>query len=619
MDDYFSKKCKDCNPLISVKRVKDILADLGILTGEYWTNQTDRFYSVSICVFGTTLTADGKGISAELALASGYGELMERIQNFHLDNIKMDTGGDARWYGGFGFAPDEKHLSMTDILDCKDSWANVFMLNAKVREEKNYILNEWLNSIDSFDSVFSDFISLPFINIRNGEIQYLPKVMLHTLYGSNGMCAGNTPEEALVQGFSEVMERHAHIAVANRGIVPPTIPDSYIEQYPAIYEFIKKIECTGNYKIVVKDCSLGEGLPVVAVIFTDIDKHTYSVRFGCHPVFEIAIERCLTEMWQGRDIKIADRMDKFSFFNKNKGCFTINNGRLLIEKGCYDKNLFSSNFSYPFKGYNGVSIFDNKYMMNFIYNILEKKGFDILVRDVSFLGFPSYQVIVPDFSEIPDLSLEIIKANALSMRARRMSRNLGDCTNEELQELVDYMLVGDNEVFANRDSIAKVQDLPLNNSVPWFGLGKDLFAAVAYYRIGQFSRACEMMDRFVRSMDKGMKDATVSYYKCIRDYMGMLADGFEEERIKSILCVFYPEEMVIRVNSELRDRDKAFKLESMMCYNCSECKWQHDSCMHRNIEKIHMRLKDRYKESAIDQYEIMNLFNNGSEGAGQVG
>lgn len=600
MYDYFNKKCKDLNPLKTIKRIKDILADLGIMTGEYWTSQYDRLYSVSICVFGTTLTADGKGISAELALASGYGELIERLQNFHFDGMKMDTGGEARLYGGFCFAPDEKRLSMDEILDCEDSWAKVFTLNAKLREEKADILNEWVNSVDSYDAVYPDFFSLPFINIRSGRIQYLPKVMLHVLYGSNGMCAGNTPEEALVHGFSEVMERYAHIAVANRGIIPPTIPDSYIEQYPAIYQFIKGIERMGRYKIVVKDCSLGEGLPVVAVVFIDVDKHAYTVSFGSHPVFEIAIEKCLTEMWQGGDIKITDRMNKFSW-------------------GCYDKSLFSSNFSYSFKGYNGTSIFDNKYMLNFICNILEKKGCDILVRDVSFLGFPSYQVIVPDFSGIPDLSIKAIRANALLMRVRRISRNLGDCTSEELQELAGYMLAEDNKAFAHRDSLAKVQDLPLKSTAPCFTLGKELFAAVSYYKSGQFGRACEMMDKYVRSMDKGTKNATISYYKCVRDYMGMLADGFEEERIKSILCVFYLEDVVIRVNSELRDKNEAFKLESMDCYNCADCKWQRDFCMHPDIKKIHMRLKDMYKESKIDQYEIMNLFDNGSEGAGQVG
>ncbi|MDJ0306423.1 YcaO-like family protein [Dehalobacter sp.] len=54
----------------------------------------------------------------------------------------------------------------------------------------------------SYEKPPSDFITVPFCNLNSGKLSYIPMKMLSKMYMSNGMCAGNTPEEALVQGLS---------------------------------------------------------------------------------------------------------------------------------------------------------------------------------------------------------------------------------------------------------------------------------------------------------------------------------------------------------------------------------------------------------------------------------
>lgn len=49
---------------------------------------------------------------------------------------------------------------------------------------------------------------LPFTRQSDGETVYIPMNIVGNLYVSNGMSAGNTPNEARVQGLSEVFERH---------------------------------------------------------------------------------------------------------------------------------------------------------------------------------------------------------------------------------------------------------------------------------------------------------------------------------------------------------------------------------------------------------------------------
>ena len=606
-NEYYDVKCKDSSPLKTINRIKDILGSLGILAKEQWLYQIEGFYSVSISVFGTSFASNGKGTTPAYALASAYGEFMERLQNLFLNNMKLDTSGDVLQYGNYYFAPDEKHLGIDEIAECKHNWAKAFTLNTAAKEEKTEILKKWL--IEDNTGKPQDFISIPFVNIKDGELHYLPKVMLFSLYGSNGMCAGNTPEEALVQGFSEVMERHAHAAISKNRIVPPTIPHSYLEQYPKVSEMINRVERQGNFKIIVKDCSLGEGLPVIAIILTDRERHTYSVRFGAHPLFEIAVERCLTELLQGRDFKDMYWLNKFSYYNKDADSFRNYKSQVTVAMGCYDTSLFTEKFSYTFKAFKKLETYSNKHMLYYLYNILKNKGYDILVRDVSFLGFPAYHVVVPSFSEIPDLSIKTIITYSTAMKVKRIARNLKHSTDEELLEIISYMLHGDDESFTYQDSIVKILDLPLMNGFPWHGMKKDIFIASAYYRMGRLHKAYETMDSYIQSADMNKKDVGITYFKCVRDYFGMRADGIsDEDQIKNLLKVFYTENMVCKVIAELRDPNDVFKnCESLNCFKCSDCEWQ-KCCLYPKMKKIHMQLKDEYAENVIDQHGVMKYF-----------
>ena len=71
---------KDESPLKTVAHIKQILKDNGIETMETWVETSVPYcYVISIRVVGTTFVVNGKGLTKEFTLASGYGELMERL------------------------------------------------------------------------------------------------------------------------------------------------------------------------------------------------------------------------------------------------------------------------------------------------------------------------------------------------------------------------------------------------------------------------------------------------------------------------------------------------------------------------------------------------------------
>lgn len=97
-----SVKYKDELPLKTINRIRDILGDLGLLAVETaWKNSVEGFYSVSLLIQNTTMMTNGKGTSYEYALASAYGEMMERLQNQAVFRLGFDLRDEALKYMDF--------------------------------------------------------------------------------------------------------------------------------------------------------------------------------------------------------------------------------------------------------------------------------------------------------------------------------------------------------------------------------------------------------------------------------------------------------------------------------------------------------------------------------------
>ena len=67
------------------------------------------------------------------------------------------------------------------------------------------------------------------------------------------MCAGNSPEEALCEGFFEIYERIVLYKLFADRPVFPSIPYEYIKQFPRILEMYEELASNPDYIIEVKD------------------------------------------------------------------------------------------------------------------------------------------------------------------------------------------------------------------------------------------------------------------------------------------------------------------------------------------------------------------------------
>jgi len=159
---------------------------------------------------------NGKGRTYEYALASGYGEFMERFQNrillepsfihqihqiLHQENSSLCSA--LRGIGirsEFIFDPHERfEKTAIAIKEIKD---NDVLLFSNKPEDNKKIENLVLQNLSNADSIM-----IPFYSVTDDKEIFLPVELCYCASGSNGMCAGNSYQEAFLQGICEIFAK----------------------------------------------------------------------------------------------------------------------------------------------------------------------------------------------------------------------------------------------------------------------------------------------------------------------------------------------------------------------------------------------------------------------------
>lgn len=619
MSGFDSVKYKDDLPANTISKIKKILDNLGIYTIEKWFEPVNGLFSLQISIKGTGIKTNGKGTAPEYALASAYAEFIERLQNLALINF---SSPEIRHYKGFYHAPDEKLVTAEEMANAFGGSIKFFL--PQLPEERgnsvSEFMSQWFDNIPFPDQKISAqrnfkfhasegdppcFTAIPFYDVSDGNIYHVPSQLIRLAYGSNGMCAGNTPEEAIVQGVSEALERHVNLEIVKKKIVPPTIPNEYIaKQFPEIYNTIKGIEQKGNYKLVFKDCSLDQNFPVTALIITDPNNQRYFIKFGAHPVPEIAMERCLTEMFQARDINLNNEMPGFRYY-KETG-HPANIMKILRNGyGYYPANFFSQNFSYEFTGFKDVRRLSNRDKLRYLTGLLSEKGYRILIRDVSFLGFPSYHVLIPGLSEVRGIDVKLIEHENQGKEMLKIIRDLNNATEQELESAISYLL--NATAYQPTDEMARLISLPVNNFLP-VKIKKHLFISLAYCKVGKYKESLEAMDIFLSSNTGALRKRDSVFYKCARDYLEALSKGADNKEIQEVLGMFYPLDIIVLVNSYLESPENIFgKFGVLKCWECDQCSFR-VSCLYEVFKNLNMKLKEKYADNIVDQNKLRALF-----------
>lgn len=283
----------------SIARMTERLATAGFhLAFSTALNPVPYIYSIHVkhtdC---SALFANGKGISELASQASALGEFIERLGTHYLF-ADYWLGGVARLAHGFVFHPQERSLPTAhfkrDQMLSPELW--------QWYDPDHDVTAEQLVSLQEGDQTIT---ALPFTLHTTGETVYFPVNLLNTLYASNGMAAGNTATEAKIQALSEIFERYTRAQVLRNQWCLPVMPRTAWEHLDSVVSMIEHLASFG-IRVDIRDASLGGIYPVVAVILQDEIEGKCFVSFGAHPLYEVALERTLTESLQGRVLTERD-------------------------------------------------------------------------------------------------------------------------------------------------------------------------------------------------------------------------------------------------------------------------------------------------------------------------
>lgn len=240
---------KDKNPKETIKIIDDFFksknfnikkVDNTKINNNYWTHI--ELWSPDNKLL--LAKGNGKGITEELCEASAYGELYERYCGFQPETLIIENS--PLYYNYIDYA---------------------------------YTLVKTINNGNLFTSKYT--------NIKNkNDVLYLSRDVLEYLFGTTGLSCGNTASEAILQAICELCERYVITELLNT---------------PGSFGYLigtKDNEELGLH-FEIFDLSFDFKLPVIAIRVFDSKNYFVGYCFGCHPVRDIAIERCFTEITQG--------------------------------------------------------------------------------------------------------------------------------------------------------------------------------------------------------------------------------------------------------------------------------------------------------------------------------
>ncbi|BEM76984.1 hypothetical protein SME38J_10870 [Serratia marcescens] len=396
----------------SIARFQQKLSDLGFNIEEAsWLNPVPHVWSVHIRDRDCPLCfTNGKGASKKAALASALGEYFERLStNYFFADFYL---GKQIAEGDFVHYPNEKWFT----IPADDT------LPAGILDERLHAFYDPQQELSASDLVDLQsgnadrgVCALPFTRQSDQQTVYIPMNIIGNLYVSNGMSAGNTANEARVQGLSEVFERYVKNRIIAESISLPAIPDEVLNRYPGVVEAIAKLEEEG-FPILSYDASLGGNYPVICVVLFNPANGTCFASFGAHPDFGVALERTVTELLQGRSLKDLDVFTAPTFDDEEVAEHTNLETHFIDSSGLISWDLFKQDADYPFVDWSFSGSTQEEFAT--LMSIFDKEDAEVYIADYEHLGVYACRIIVPGMSDIYPAEDLLLANNSMGAHLR---------------------------------------------------------------------------------------------------------------------------------------------------------------------------------------------------------
>ncbi len=455
---------KDAALEVSIERMFARLAELGFDIEEArWLNPVPHVWSVHIRdKRAPFLFTNGKGASRKAALASALGEYFERLatQYFFSDYDFGDELALADWV----HHPRERWFALAkNKAKSIDKAVAAGLMDAAMLEAWNphgeLTSQQLLDRNAGFGG--RGICALPFVRQRDGEEVFVPVNILANLFASNGMAAGNTPAEARTQCLAEIFERHVRHRVISEGLCLPDVPAEVLARYPHVLRAIETIEASG-FPILVKDASLGGRYPVLSVILLNPHNGGVYASWGAHPRFEVALERTLTELLQGRDLDQLGDFHPPSFDLEAVADPSNMETHFIDHSGLIAWDFFHRTPDIEFIEWDYAGSTEEEFQQ--LVGLIHAEDRDAYILDLPHLGVYACRIVVPGFSEVyPAADLQENNSNA-ALPLRDWLRRLPVLDAVEQRALLKAL---EEHGFADEQPVAECLGLLADTDSAW--------------------------------------------------------------------------------------------------------------------------------------------------------
>ncbi len=517
---------KDASLEHAIDSMQARLAALGFDIEECsWLNPVDNVWSVHVRNRACHLMfTNGKGATQLAARASALGEYFERLScNYFWNHYYL---GDSVANADFAHYPRERWFPVDG-----EAWPADLLtpeLQAFYNPEGS-IPAESL--IDMNTGHYGRGIcAIPYVRQRDGAAVFFPVNIISNLYVSNGMSAGNTQNEARAQALSEILERQVKFKVIAEGLCLPDVPEAVIARYPTIAAGIQGLREAG-FGILVKDASLGGQYPVICVTMLNPRDQGVFASFGAHPRFEIALERALTELLQGRALEALDGFPPPGFDLDEVASAPNIEIHFVDSSGIVHWDFFGDTPDFDFVDWNfndlesGSTADDYTWLAERIH----ADGHDIYIADFDHLGVYACRILVPGMSEIYPVDDLEWENNSNGAVVRPAVVNLAELDDDQCGQLLDIL----NELnIADEKPVAALIGLAPDAGSPWADLRVGELKAMLALAVGDTAairEGCEWVRQF-EQLDAGRRRV----YACIATLLDMEDPNIYEEALLSL-------------------------------------------------------------------------------------
>ena len=501
----------------TIANMSGVLANLGIkIEIASWRNIIPNVWSLHIRDAHSPMCfTNGKGSTKESALASALGEYIERLSNNHfyagafwgedIANAAFVHYPSERW-----FKPGPEDMLPTEILD--EYCLKIFSPDGDLRSSHLIDTNS--------GNVQRGICSLPYVRQSDGEVIYFPSNLIENLYVSNGMSAGNTLVEAQVQCLSEIFERAVKREILEGEITLPDVPQVVLAKYPGILAGIQSLEEQG-FPVLVKDASLGGAYPVMCVTLMNPRTGGVFASFGAHPSLEVALERSLTELLQGRSLEGLNDLPPPTF--SSEAITEPNNfvEHFIDSSGIVSWRFFSAKSDYEFVEWDFSSQGENANAKEvaILFDILKTMGKEAYVAVYDQLGATACRILVPGYSEVYPIEDLIWDNTNKALLFRADILNLSRLDDTKLVALLERL---ENNELDEYGDIATLIGIEFDENTAWGQLTVLELKLLIHLALQQFDESHELVGTFLQYNDNTVERGL--FYQALNVVLEVLLD-----------------------------------------------------------------------------------------------